>query len=87
MAQGPLKKARAHVQRERRPLGVTRSNVEPNETRGLARSGDLSSLLPSEAAMLAGARPPCVLPRNVRGMRHASGWALLCALSNISELL
>eukprot|EP00241_Pyramimonas_parkeae_P004057 CAMPEP_0114231982 /NCGR_PEP_ID=MMETSP0058-20121206/4352_1 /TAXON_ID=36894 /ORGANISM="Pyramimonas parkeae, CCMP726" /LENGTH=614 /DNA_ID=CAMNT_0001343403 /DNA_START=229 /DNA_END=2073 /DNA_ORIENTATION=+ len=51
---GPLKKARAHVQRERRPLGVTRSNVEPNETRGLARSGDLSSLLPSEAAMLAG---------------------------------
>ena len=51
---GPLKKAMAHVARPKRPMGVARNPVEPSETRGLTRSGDLSSMLPSEAAMLAG---------------------------------
>ena len=51
---GPLKRGRAHVGANKRPQGVTRSPLEPAETRGLTRSGDLSSMLPSEAALLAG---------------------------------
>ena len=34
-------------------MGVTRSPLQPAETRGLTRSGDLSSMLPSEASLLA----------------------------------
>lgn len=51
---GPLKRARAHVEQAGRPMGVTRSPLQPEETRGLTRSGDLSSMLPSEAALMAG---------------------------------
>ena len=34
-------------------LGLIRSELEPEETRGLTRSGDLSRMLPSEAHLMA----------------------------------
>lgn len=37
----------------RHPLGVVRSPLQPEEVRGLSRSGDLSRMLPSEMALLA----------------------------------
>jgi len=37
-------------------MGVVRSPFEPTETRGLTRSGDLSLMMPSEAALLGGGK-------------------------------
>jgi hypothetical protein len=39
------------------PPGVVRSPLQPEEVRGLARSGDLSRMLPSEMALLAHGYP------------------------------
>lgn len=39
------------------PSGVIRSPLQPDETRGLARSGDLSRMLPAEAALMAAGWP------------------------------
>eukprot|EP00854_Cymbomonas_tetramitiformis_P005947 gene5947-7150_t len=49
---GPLKRARSQRDRARKPMGVVRSPLEPSETRGLTRSGDLSRMLPGEMSML-----------------------------------
>jgi hypothetical protein len=38
-------------------LGLIRSDLEPEETRGLTRSGDLSRMLPSEAHLMASGWP------------------------------
>ena len=38
-------------------LGLIRSSLEPEETRGLTRSGDLSRMLPSEAHLMASGWP------------------------------
>lgn len=39
------------------PPGVIRSALQPEETRGLTRSGDLSRMLPFEAHLLAAGWP------------------------------
>jgi hypothetical protein len=41
------------VEAPRFPLGVVRSPLQPEEVRGLTRSGELSRMLPSEMALLA----------------------------------
>lgn len=50
---GPLRRAPAQVDAPRRPPGVLRSPLQPEETAGLARSGDLSRMLPHEAHLVA----------------------------------
>ncbi|WIA19969.1 hypothetical protein OEZ85_005847 [Tetradesmus obliquus] len=50
---GPLRKAPEELESTRHPPGVVRSPLQPEEVRGLARSGDLSRMLPSEMALLA----------------------------------
>ncbi|KAI3428338.1 hypothetical protein D9Q98_006718 [Chlorella vulgaris] len=54
---GPLKKAPQQVAASRNPPGVVRSPLQPEETRGLTRSGDLSRMLPFEAHLLAAGWP------------------------------
>ncbi len=45
------------VSASRRPPGVVRSPLQPEETRGLTRSGDLSRMLPFEAHLMAAGWP------------------------------
>lgn len=47
----------AQISKPGNPAGVIRSPLQPEETRGLARSGDLSRMLPAEAALLAAGWP------------------------------
>lgn len=55
---GPLKRAPELVYASASPqLGVLRSELSPEETRGLTRSGDLSRMLPFEAHLLAAGWP------------------------------
>ncbi|PSC69825.1 von Willebrand type A [Micractinium conductrix] len=54
---GPLKKAPEQVYNSKHPPGVIRSPMQPEETRGLTRSGDLSRMLPFEAHLLAAGWP------------------------------
>lgn len=54
---GPKRRAPEEVQSSRRPPGVIRSPLVPEETWGLTRSGDLSRMLPSEAHLLAAGWP------------------------------
>lgn len=54
---GPLRRAPAQVDAPRRPPGVLRSPLQPEETAGLARSGDLSRMLPHEAHLVAAGWP------------------------------
>lgn len=54
---GPLKKAPEQVYASKYPPGVVRSPLQPEETRGLTRSGDLSRMLPFEAHLLAAGWP------------------------------
>eukprot|EP00879_Flechtneria_rotunda_P013426 GHRR01014017.1.p1 GENE.GHRR01014017.1~~GHRR01014017.1.p1 ORF type:complete len:601 (+),score=219.05 GHRR01014017.1:188-1990(+) len=50
---GPLRRAPEEVDAPRYPAGVVRSPLQPEEVRGLTRSGELSRMLPSEMALLA----------------------------------
>ena len=50
---GPLRRAPAQVPTPRGSPGVLRSELQPEETSGLARSGDLGRMLPSEAVLVA----------------------------------
>ena len=54
---GPLRRAPAQVDAPRRPPGMLRSPLQPEETAGLARSGDLSRMLPHEAHLVAAGWP------------------------------
>ena len=54
---GPLKRAPELVYASASQLGVLRSELSPEETRGLTRSGDLSRMLPFEAHLLAAGWP------------------------------
>lgn len=54
---GPKRRAPEEVASSRRPPGVTRSPLVPEETWGISRSGDLSRMLPSEAHLLAAGWP------------------------------
>jgi uncharacterized protein with von Willebrand factor type A (vWA) domain len=54
---GPLRRAPRQVAARAAPVGVVRSPEAPEETRGLCRSDDLGRMLPSEATLLALARP------------------------------
>jgi uncharacterized protein with von Willebrand factor type A (vWA) domain len=54
---GPLRRAPRQEASRTSPEGVVRSPVAPEETRGLTRSDDLGRMLPSEATLLALARP------------------------------
>ena len=49
--------ASAQVASSKKVLGLIRSELEPEETRGLTRSGDLSRMLPSEAHLMASGWP------------------------------
>ncbi|GIL90546.1 hypothetical protein Vretifemale_18190 [Volvox reticuliferus] len=50
---GPLRRAAEELEARGYPPGVIRSPLQPEEVRGLTRSGDLSRMLPSEMALLA----------------------------------
>jgi uncharacterized protein with von Willebrand factor type A (vWA) domain len=50
---GPLRRAPEELEQPRAPFGVVRSPLQPEEVRGLARSGDLSRMLPSEIMLMA----------------------------------
>ncbi|GAX75202.1 hypothetical protein CEUSTIGMA_g2646.t1 [Chlamydomonas eustigma] len=50
---GPLRRAPEQIHRPGAPPGVLRSPLQPEEVWGLTRSGDLSTMLPSEMALLA----------------------------------
>lgn len=54
---GPLKRAPEQIYATAHPSGVLRSELSPEETRGLTRSGDLSRMLPLEAHLLAAGWP------------------------------
>mmetsp|Transcript_2638 Transcript_2638/g.4491 ORF Transcript_2638/g.4491 Transcript_2638/m.4491 type:complete len:677 (+) Transcript_2638:36-2066(+) len=54
---GPLRRAPEEVDARGYPVGVVRSPLQPEEVRGITRSGDLSRMLPSEMALLARSRP------------------------------
>ncbi len=54
---GPLRRAPRQEASAAAPMGVLRSPEAPEETRGLCRSDDLGRMLPSEATLLALARP------------------------------
>ena len=54
---GPLRRAPRQEAQRNAPAGVVRSPEAPEETRGLTRSDDLGRMLPSEATLLALARP------------------------------
>ncbi|KAF8063042.1 viaA [Scenedesmus sp. PABB004] len=60
---GPLRRAPEELEAARFPPGVVRSPLQPEEVRGLARSGDLSRMLPSEMALLAHGWPRKGVPR------------------------
>ena len=48
-----MRRAPEEVAASRRPPGVLRSELVPEEVRGLRKAGDLTQMLPAEAAMLA----------------------------------
>jgi len=50
---GPLRRAPEELEARGYPPGVIRSPLQPEEVRGLTRSGELSRMLPSEMALLA----------------------------------
>eukprot|EP00210_Caulerpa_lentillifera_P001838 g1767.t1 len=50
---GPKRKAPVEISKTGCPPGVIRSPLQPEETSGLCRSGDLSRMLPSESALMA----------------------------------
>lgn len=50
---GPLRRAPEEVYAVKRPPGVIRSPLVPEEVRGLHRSGNLTQMLPAEAALMA----------------------------------
>jgi len=54
---GPRRRAPAQVADRRGGPGVLRSPLQPEETAGLARSGDISRMLPSEAHLVAAGWP------------------------------
>ncbi|KAK9838520.1 hypothetical protein WJX81_004867 [Elliptochloris bilobata] len=54
---GPKRRAPQEVQASRRRPGLIRSALQPEETAGLTRSGDLSRMLPAEAHLLAAGWP------------------------------
>ena len=54
---GPLRRAPRQEELRGAPLGVVRTPESPEETRGLARSDDIGRMLPSEAQLLAAAKP------------------------------
>ena len=49
---GPLRRAPEQVYASGKPPGVIRSELVPEEVRGLTKSGSLTQILPSEAALL-----------------------------------
>jgi len=50
---GPRRRAPREVEASRKPPGMVRSPLQPEETSGLARSGDLSLMLPVEMSLIA----------------------------------
>jgi hypothetical protein len=50
---GPKRRAPEAVYASKRPPGVIRSALVPEEVRGLCKAGNLTQMLPSEAALLA----------------------------------
>lgn len=50
---GPLRRAPEELECAGYPPGVIRSPLQPEEVRGLSRSGELSQMLPSEMALMA----------------------------------
>ncbi|DBA84260.1 TPA: hypothetical protein ACH3X2_006318 [Trebouxia sp. C0005] len=54
---GPLRKAPQEIWSSGKPPGVVRSPLQPEETRGLTRSDDLSRMLPFEAHLIAAGWP------------------------------
>ncbi|CAD7700910.1 unnamed protein product [Ostreobium quekettii] len=54
---GPIRKAPAQAEASSYPAGIVRSPLQPEETRGLSRSDDLSRMLPAEAALMAAGWP------------------------------
>lgn len=56
----------AQVDARSRRRGVVRSSLQPEETAGLTRSGDLSRMLPFEAHLLAAGWPRDNGPDGVR---------------------
>eukprot|EP00878_Enallax_costatus_P047081 GHUV01057462.1.p1 GENE.GHUV01057462.1~~GHUV01057462.1.p1 ORF type:complete len:525 (+),score=160.82 GHUV01057462.1:163-1737(+) len=68
---GPLRKAPEEVEAPRNPPGVVRSPLQPEEVRGLARSGELSRMLPSEMALLAHGWPRKVQQNGLEGVGTA----------------
>lgn len=54
---GPLRKAPQEIWSSGKPPGVVRSPLQPEETRGLTRSDDLSRMLPFEAHLMAAGWP------------------------------
>jgi len=50
---GPRRRAPREVEATGKPPGMVRSPLQPEETSGLARSGDLSLMLPAEASLVA----------------------------------
>ena len=54
------------VASSKKVLGLIRSELEPEETRGLTRSGDLSRMLPSEAHLMASGWPVSATPQHQR---------------------
>ncbi|CAL8461911.1 g1442 [Coccomyxa elongata] len=54
---GPKRRAPEEIEARSRRRGVIRSSLQPEETAGLTRSGDLSRMLPFEAHLLAAGWP------------------------------
>jgi uncharacterized protein with von Willebrand factor type A (vWA) domain len=50
---GPMRRAPKQVYASRHPPGVLRSELFPEQVRGLTKGGDLTQMLPAEVAMLA----------------------------------
>ncbi|GBF88932.1 hypothetical protein Rsub_01431 [Raphidocelis subcapitata] len=71
---GPLRRAPEELEESRAPPGVVRSPLQPEEVRGLARSGDLSRMLPSEIMLMAHG-----WPRKPAGSNSGSGAAAAAA--------
>jgi hypothetical protein len=65
---GPLRKAPEEVYASRKLPGVIRSSLVPEQVQGLYNSGNLTQMLPSEAALLA-----MGWPRNKHGLEGRVG--------------
>lgn len=65
---GPLRKAPEEVYASRNFPGVIRSSLVPEQVQGLHRSGNLTQMLPAEAALLA-----MGWPRNRKGDKTSGG--------------